>query len=68
MVWGHFAVHMQTCSFPHIFRYFNVSYILLDSQRRMLYDDMIYVNVENEIEVYNKHKLKICNFQYIFLN
>ena len=34
----------------------------------MLYDDMIYVNVENEIEVYNKQTLKNCNFQYIFLN
>ena len=34
----------------------------LDSQRRMLYDDINYGTVENKIKVYGKQELKNCNF------
>ena len=34
----------------------------------MLYHDLNYLNVANEIEVLTTLELKNCNFQYIFLN
>ena len=34
----------------------------------MLYHDIHYVDVENEIEVITKRELKNCNFQQYFLN
>ena len=40
----------------------------LGSQRQMLYNDINYVNVKNEITVYTKRKYKNCYFQQIFLN
>ena len=40
------------------FYYFNRNYISLDSQRRMLCDDINYVNVEYKIDVNIKKKLK----------
>ena len=33
----------------------------------MLYNDLKYVNVTNEIEVHTTWEFKNCNFQYIFL-
>ena len=51
MVRGRFAVPMQTSNFSLFFEYSSKNYIYLDSQRIMLYHDISYVNVENEIEV-----------------
>ena len=34
----------------------------------MLYDDLKYLNVANEMEVLTTLEFKNCNFQYIFLN
>ena len=68
MVRGRFAVPMQTSSISLFNRCSNKSYISLDSQRIMLYHDMHYVDVENEIEVQTKREFKTCNFQQYFLN
>ena len=38
-----------------------------DSQRTMLYYDINYVNVENEIEVSTRQEFENCNFQQILL-
>ena len=38
-----------------------------DSQRIMLYYDINYVNVENEIEVSTRQEFENCNFQQILL-
>ena len=51
VVWGHFAVPMQTSSLSLFHRYSNTNYMSIDSQRIMLYHYMNYVNVENDIEV-----------------
>ena len=51
MVRGRFAVPMQTSSISLFNRCSNKSYISLDSQRIILYHDIHYVDVENEIEV-----------------
>ena len=51
MVWGSFAVPMQICVFSLVSQYPNYDYISVDSQRKMLYNDLIYVNVDNKIEV-----------------
>ena len=32
----------------------------------MLYNDLIYVNVGNKIEVYSLWEFRNCNFQYFF--
>ena len=54
MVWGRFAVHMQTCSVSLAFEYTNKNYMSICSQRRPLYRVMNYVNVENKLEVCTK--------------
>ena len=51
MVRGRFAVPMQTSSISFFNRYSNKYYISLESQRIMLYHDIHYTDVENEIEV-----------------
>ena len=51
MVKGRFAVPMQTSSISFFNRYPNKGYISLEGQRIMLYYDIQYVDVENEIEV-----------------
>ena len=51
MVRGRFAVPMQTSSISFFNRYLNRYYISLESQRIMLYHDIHYEDVENEIEV-----------------
>ena len=47
MVRGRFAMPVQTSSIS----FFNRYYISLDNQRIMLYNDIHFVDVENEIEV-----------------
>ena len=49
MVGGRFAVPMQTYIISLFNRYSNKNYISLDSQRIMLYHDIHYVDVKNEI-------------------
>ena len=51
VVRGRFAVHMQTSSTSFFNRYSNKYYISLESQIIMLYHDIHYVDMENEIEV-----------------
>ena len=51
MVKGRFAVPMQTSSISFFNRYSNKYYISLEGQRIMLYYDIQYEDVENEIEV-----------------
>ena len=51
MVRGRFTMPMQTSCISLFNRYSNNDYISLDSQRIMLYNDIHYVEVENEIEV-----------------
>ena len=51
MVRGRFAVPTQTSNLSLFFEYSNKNYIYLDSQRIMLYYDISYENVENEIDV-----------------
>ena len=51
MVGGRFAVPMQTSIISLFNRVSNKNYISLDSQRIMLYHDIHYVDVKNEIEV-----------------
>ena len=54
--WGLFAVPMQTSSISLFNRYSNKNYISLDSQRIMLYHDIHYGDVKNEIEVWTKRE------------
>ena len=68
MVRGRFAVPMQTCSISLFNRYSNKNNISSDSQRIMLYHDIHYIDMENEIEVQTKREFKNCNFQQYFLN
>ena len=63
MVWDSFAVHMYICSFSFVFYHSYNHYTSLDSQRRMQYNDMKYVNVGNKVEVLTA---LTCNFQSIF--
>ena len=49
--------------FSLAFQYPNDNQTLLDSQRRMLYNDVIYVNVGNKIEVYSPWEFRNYNFQ-----
>ena len=51
MVRGRFVVPMQTSTFSLLTSYFNKNHMPSDSQRILLYHDIHYVNVENEIEV-----------------
>ena len=51
MVGGRFAVPIQTSSISLFNVYSKKNYILLDSQRIMIYHDIYYVDVKNEIEV-----------------
>ena len=51
VVRGCFAVLLQSCNFSLVLKYSNKKYVLLDSQRVMLYHDINDVNVENEREV-----------------
>ena len=51
VVGGRFAVPMQTSSISLCNRYSNKNCISLDSQRIMLYHDIHYVDMKNEIEV-----------------
>ena len=51
MVRGRFAVPIQTSTFSLLTRYFNKNHMSLDSQSILLYHDIHYVNVANEIEV-----------------
>ena len=51
MVRGCFAVPMHTCNISLFNRYSNKNYISSDSQRIMLYHDIHYIDVKNEIEV-----------------
>ena len=51
MVRGRFAVPTQTSSVSLFNRCSNKSSISLDSQRIMLYHEIHYVDVKNEIEV-----------------
>ena len=67
MVRGRFAVPMQNCSISLFNRYSNKNYISSDSQRIMLYHDLHYIDVENEIEVQTKREFKIVIFNNIFL-
>ena len=68
MVLGGFAVPTKVCSFSLFYQYPKKNYISLDSQRRMLYHDINYVNLSNEIRVCTKREPRNCNFLYIFLN
>ena len=54
---------MQICIF--VLSHPNKNYISLDSQKRMLYNDLNYVNVGNQIDAPHRN-LKNCNFQYFF--
>ena len=58
---------MQICVFSLVFQYPNYDYISVDSQRRMLYNDLIYVNVDNKIKYRCHGNLKIVNFKHFFL-
>ena len=51
MVRDRFAVPMHTFSVSLFKSYCNKNYMSLDSQRKMLYDDIHYVDVKNKIEV-----------------
>ena len=51
VVGGRFAVPMKTSSISLFNIYSKKNYISLDSQRIMLYHDIHYVDVKNEIEV-----------------
>ena len=51
MVRGSFAVPMQIYVIFLAFQYPYDYYVSLDSQRRMLYNNLIYVNVGNKIKV-----------------
>ena len=51
MVRGRFAVPMQTSIISLFNRYSKTDNISLNSQRIMLYHDIHYVDVKNEIEV-----------------
>ena len=68
MVRGRFAVPMQTSSISFFNRYSIKYYMSLGSQRLLLYHDIHYVDMENEIEVKTKREFKNCNFQQYFLN
>ena len=50
VVRGRFAVPLQSCNFSLVLKYSN-KYVLLDSQRIMLYHDINHVNVENQREI-----------------
>ena len=52
VIWRGFAVHMHICIFSLLFHYPNKSYTSIDSQEKMLYSDINYVNVDNNIVVY----------------
>ena len=67
VVRGHFAVPIQSFSFSLVLKYSNKNHMLLNSQRIVLYYDVNYVNVENEIEVSTRREFENCNFQQIFL-
>ena len=51
MVRGRLAVPMKISSISLFNRYSNKNYMSLDSQRIILYHDIHYVDVENELEV-----------------
>ena len=63
MVWGGFAVPMQICSFSLLFQYLNINCTSLDSQRKVLYNDLFYGNEGNEIKVYTLWEFENWNFQ-----
>ena len=56
------SIHANVYFFSRLLMFQYKLYISLDSQRRMLYDDMNYGIVENKIKVYTKQELKNCNF------
>ena len=51
MVMGRFAVPMKISSISLFNRYSNKNSMSLDSQRIILYHDIHYVDVENDLEV-----------------
>ena len=56
------SIHANVYFFSRILMFQYKLYKSLDSQRRMLYDDINYGIVENKIKVYTKQELKNCNF------
>ena len=68
MIRGGFAVPMQSSIFSLLLLYPNKNYVPLHSQTKMLHDDLKYVDVRNEIEVYTSWELEYCNFHQMFLN
>ena len=53
---------MQNCVISLVFLYPNSNYTSLDSQRRILNNDLKYVNVADKIEVHTALEFKNCNF------
>ena len=68
MVRGRFAVLREISAFSYVAHYLNDNYTSLDSQRRMLSNDLNYLNVTYTVEIHPTWEFKSCNFQYIFLN
>ena len=52
VVWRGSAVPMHICIISLIFYYPNKNHTSIDSQEKVLYSDINYVNVDNEIIVY----------------
>ena len=57
---------MQHRDFSLVFQYPNDNYTSLDSQYRMLYNDLKHANVGNKIEVYSTWESENIDFQYFF--
>ena len=52
VVWRGFAEPMHICSFSLLFYYPNKNHTSTDGPMKMLYNDINYVNVDNNIVVY----------------
>ena len=58
---------MHICRFSPRFKYSNKNDISLNSQMNILYNDMYYENVGNELDIYAQHKiLKVVIFNRSF--
>ena len=51
-VWRGFAVPMHICSLSLPFHYTDKNHTSIDSPKKVLYNDMNYVDVDNKIVVY----------------
>ena len=49
VVWSGFAVPMHICRFSLLFHYPNKNHTSIDSPKKVLYNDINYVNVDNKI-------------------